>query len=101
VPAAAPQRRTPAAARYAGQPAETVLEQARAFLRQQQADAAAEAWDYLVSDGQMVETAITELEGAAEARASVPLLRVLGDAYVRGNHLQAALDTYRQALRRL
>ena len=33
--------------------------------------------------------------------APVPVVQLLGDAYVRANQLQKALDAYRQALRRL
>ena len=33
--------------------------------------------------------------------APVAVVQLLGDAYVRVNQLQKALDTYRQALRRL
>ena len=49
-----------------------------------------------------MESVITELEGVVDSpRASAQLLRVLGDAYVRSDRLQQALDIYRQALRRL
>ena len=56
----------------------------------------------LVEHGHHLDTVVQSLAGAAEGgQAPVPVLRVLGDAYVRTDQLQKALDTYRQALRRL
>jgi hypothetical protein len=97
-----PPRRVPAPSRFAGQPPEVVLAEARSLLRQQDEPAATAALDHLVEEGQLLDTVIVELEPAAQQpAASVPLLRVLGDAYARSNQLDQALQTYRQALRRL
>jgi cytochrome c-type biogenesis protein CcmH/NrfG len=49
-----------------------------------------------------VDEVIVELEGhTARRRSTPPLLRVLGDAYMKNNRLQKALDTYRTALGQL
>lgn len=56
----------------------------------------------LVEQGQHLDTVVQSLESATGAGpAPAPVLRLLGDAYVRTDQLQKALDTYRQALRRL
>jgi tetratricopeptide (TPR) repeat protein len=56
----------------------------------------------VVEQGQHLDTVVRSLEDAtAGGSAPVPVLRLLGDAYVRTDQLQKALDTYRQALRRL
>ena len=56
----------------------------------------------LVEQGHHLDTVVQSLAVAAEGgQAPSPLLRLLGDAYVRTDQLQKALDTYRQALRRL
>lgn len=86
--------------RYAGQKYEAVLKEARAHLQQHDEASAADALDHLVTEGQFVEDIIADLEAAATP-TSVPLLRVLGDAYARNNRVEQALETYRQALRRL
>jgi tetratricopeptide (TPR) repeat protein len=98
---ATPPRKPTVVSRYAGQAAETVLAEAQAHLQQRDESSAAAALDHLVATGQMTDAVLVELEGAAGATASVPLLRVLGDAYARSNRLEQALETYRQALRRL
>ena len=56
----------------------------------------------VVEQGHHLDTVVQSLEGAtASGSAPVPVLRLLGDAYLRNDQLQKALDTYRQALRRL
>ncbi len=87
---------------YAVEPPDLVLAAARDHLAAENHAAAAEALGYLVATSQMVDDVIVELEEhAARRRASPPLLRVLGDAYMKNNRLQKALDTYRQALGQL
>jgi cytochrome c-type biogenesis protein CcmH/NrfG len=87
---------------YAVEPPDIVLAAARGHLAAENHAAAAEALGYLVATSQMVDDVIVELEEhAARRRASTPLLRVLGDAYMKNNRLQKALDTYRQALGQL
>ena len=101
-PATPPTRGPALVSPYAGQKPETVLATARAYLTQQDEAAAAAALDHLVGAGALMKSVITELEGVVDSpRASAQLLRVLGDAYVRSDRLQQALDIYRQALRRL
>jgi tetratricopeptide (TPR) repeat protein len=56
----------------------------------------------VVEQGQHLDTVVQTLaDVAAAGSAPVPVLRLLGDAYLRTDQLQKALDTYRQALRRL
>jgi len=56
----------------------------------------------VVEQGQHLDTVVRSLEDAtAKGHAPVPVLQLLGDAYLRTDQLQKALDTYRQALRQL
>jgi hypothetical protein len=60
------------------------------------------AWTERVESGHDLPAVIREMESVAPVdTAPVPVVQLLGDAYVRTNQLQKALDTYRQALRRL
>jgi hypothetical protein len=87
---------------YAAEPPEDVLALARQHLAADNHEDAAEALGFLVTTGQMVDEVIVELEGhTARRRPTPPLLRVLGDAYMKNNRLQKALDTYRTALGQL
>ena len=87
---------------YAAEPPEDVLALARQHLAADNHADAAEALGFLVTRGQMVDEVIVELEGhTARRRPTPPLLRVLGDAYMKNNRLQKALDTYRTALGQL
>jgi len=59
-------------------------------------------WTERVEAGHDLPGLIREMESVAPVdTAPVPVVQLLGDAYVRANQLQKALDTYRQALRRL
>jgi hypothetical protein len=89
-----------APSRYAGQAAAAVMAEAQARLSAQDETAAVEALDHLVTEDEMVDNVIAAVEAAGPS-ASVPLLRVLGDAYARRQRLDDALAAYRQALRRL
>jgi tetratricopeptide (TPR) repeat protein len=67
-------------------------------------DYAAEAERYTawIASGQHVDQAIRELETMVnQHKPTAPVLRVLGDAYVRQDRLGEALDAYRMALERL
>jgi hypothetical protein len=56
----------------------------------------------LVEQGQHLDSVVRSLEGAAGGgQAPAPVLQLLGDAYLRNDQTQKALDAYRQALRRL
>ncbi len=108
-PAPKPRPKSPVHARgraakspYAAEPPEDVLEIARQHLAEDKHEDAAAALGFLVATGQMVDEVIGELEGhTARRRPTPPLLRVLGDAYMKNNRLQKALDTYRMALGQL
>jgi len=55
-----------------------------------------------VDAGADLDHTIRELESLAKAdQAPAPVLRLLGDAYVKADRLPRALDAYRQALSRL
>ena len=74
----------------------------QAALSAQDYAAAVAHLSVLVEQGQHLDMVVQSLESAAGAgQAPVPVLRLLGDAYLRNDQLQKALDTYRQALRRL
>jgi hypothetical protein len=74
----------------------------QAALSTQDYAAAVAHLSVLVEQGQHLDMVVQSLESAAGAgQAPVPVLRLLGDAYLRDDQLQKALDTYRQALRRL
>ena len=99
-------RRADPAPAVSSQPAVTVpadaLARGQAALAGQDYEAAVSALSVLVEHGQHLDTVVQSLEGAAGAgQAPVPVLRLLGDAYMRSDQLQKALDTYRQALSRL
>jgi tetratricopeptide (TPR) repeat protein len=105
-PAPAPLRVVPKVRRqpspYAGQPAESVLAQARQSLAAADFDTAAWAFEHLIESGSLGEADVREIEAAAASPAApARLLQVLGDVYARDDRLQKALDTYRLALKRL
>jgi tetratricopeptide (TPR) repeat protein len=87
---------------YAKQPAEETLAQARQRLGDGDREGSAEAFAYLVNTSQFLDEIIAELEAFTGAsRGASPLLQVLGDAYMKNDRLQKALDTYRRALEEL
>ncbi|MGH2522904.1 MAG: hypothetical protein ACRDH2_10415, partial [Anaerolineales bacterium] len=87
---------------FAAQSPEDVLVLSRQRLADGDYDGATAGLEYLVSTGQLVDNVIAELERFAPNRPGTSsLLRVLGDAYMRNNRLQKALDAYRQALGQL
>ncbi len=87
---------------YAAEPPDNVLAIARQHIVEDNHEHAAEALGYLVATGQRMDDVIADLEEhVARRQATPPLLRVLGDAYMRNNRLQKALDTYRLALGQL
>jgi hypothetical protein len=87
---------------YAAQPPDQVFALAQQRLTDQDFPGAAEAFTYLISSGQYVDETLTELETFIRIRPeAIELWQVLGDAYMRVNRLQKALDAYRQALGQL
>ena len=56
----------------------------------------------LINSGHLAPDVINDLEAAVLKHSEQPeLLRALGDAYMRDNQLQKALDAYKQALQKL
>jgi hypothetical protein len=99
----APEPETPAAAPPAPVPVE-----AEALVTPTEAPgqpdyaSAVERYAPQVEAGDDLDAAVRALESlAASPQAPAPVLRVLGDAYVKRDQLQAALDAYRRALSRL
>ncbi len=81
---------------------EAVLAAAREHLETSDFGRATEAYGQVIKSGQMLENVIADLEEANEQHPNRPeLLRALGDAYMRDNQLQHALDIYKQALQGL
>ena len=87
-------RRAPALA----EAPEVRLESARARLESGQADEALENYSVLIELRQHLEAVVADLEAVAARAKTRRLLRTLGDAYVRQDRLQKALDTYKEAL---
>jgi hypothetical protein len=87
---------------FADETPENVLATARQHLGDDDHERAAEGLSYLISIGSGVDEVIATLERYSSRNQMSPLLlSVLGDAYMQNNHLQKALDTYRQALAQL
>ena len=87
---------------YAGQPPADLLGQARERAAAGDAAGAADIFGYLIHHGHALPEVIAELESATLNQPNAaPLFQALGDAYMKGNQLQRALDAYRQALAQL
>ncbi|MFQ5409101.1 MAG: hypothetical protein ACE5FI_11865, partial [Anaerolineales bacterium] len=101
-PAPAAQPVTPAVrpARPTKRSPEEVLARARDFLADDDIERALKHYGKLLKSSDVLDTVIADLEQAASETfdAPVELLQTLGDAYMKGNQLQKALDTYRRAL---
>ncbi|MEK7278476.1 MAG: hypothetical protein AAB427_14085, partial [Chloroflexota bacterium] len=81
---------------------EAALAAARENLETSDFGKAAGAYAEVIKSGVMLEEVIADLEAANENHPNTPeILRTLGDAYVRDNQLQRALDIYKQALQGL
>ena len=81
---------------------EVVLALAREHLADDKLNEAVEVYSELIASSHLLGDIITDLEAAALKRSDQPeLLRTLGDAYMRDNQLQRALDAYKQALKKL
>jgi hypothetical protein len=97
--AARPRKGKAAKSPYASEPPEEVFSLGQRSIDEGNHAVAVEALDYLVTSGQLVNEVIAELENfTMNHPGASPLWRVLGDAYMRNNRLQKALEAYRQAL---
>jgi hypothetical protein len=87
---------------YTGSEHSAVLGLSRQRLAAGDFDAAADSLGHLIHGGHLLPEVIAELEGATfNNPGAITLFRTLGDAYMRDNQLQKALDAYRQALAQL
>ncbi len=74
----------------------TRLDLARAYGQNRKWDEAASQYELIISHGTMFDEVIKDLEGVAEdAPDHLPTHELLADAYMKGGHLQKALDKYR------
>jgi len=91
----------PAKLRSTEEPA-IVLALARQHLSETKFEESIQVYGELIHTGHLLPDVIADLEAAAEKNPGTPeLLRALGDAYMRDNQLQLALDTYKRALQQL
>jgi tetratricopeptide (TPR) repeat protein len=74
---------------------------ARALWQAGRREEALEAYGRLVRSGKLLDIVITELEEYLEKWPSVGTQRVLGDAYMKNDQLDKALEIYRRALENL
>ena len=77
------------------------LKLARALWQSGRREEALEAYSRLVRSGKLLDVVITELEEYLEKWPDVETKRVLGDAYMKNDQLDKALEIYRQALESL
>ena len=78
------------------------LDDARQLLDEGTLDAAAQQYEAFLALGDVQQDLVTELDEAVETHPEHSgLQRVLGDAYMRSNQLEQALDAYRKALSKL
>ena len=77
------------------------LNLARALWQAGKRKESLEAYSRLVRAGKELDVVTTELEEYLEQWPDVSTQRVLGDAYMKNNQLEKALDLYRQALENL
>lgn len=77
---------------------DTMLSEAQAALDKGKLKEALAAYNQLISSGSLLDEAIHDLRDALyRYPVDIGLWQALGDAYVRGNHLQDALDAYTKA----
>jgi competence ComEA-like helix-hairpin-helix protein len=75
-----------------------VLEQGRALLREGEVDQALEHYNRLIGQKQDLDTVIEDLQDALfNHPMNIALYQSLGDAHMRSDQLQAALDVYTKA----
>ena len=78
---------------------EAVLELGRVLWQADRRKGAVEAYEKLIRQNQLVEDVIADLEDySAQSTTDTALMQTLGDAYMKADRLQDALDSYRRAL---
>jgi hypothetical protein len=77
------------------------LHLARALWQAGKRGEALEEYSRLIRAGKLLDVVIVELEQYLEKWPDVSTQRVLGDAYMKSNQLDKALELYRQALENL
>jgi tetratricopeptide (TPR) repeat protein len=81
---------------------DTRLSLARAYHEEGDREAAFEQYGRLIRSSQLLEMVIEDLERASQdAPDQSAVWQLLGDAYVKTNRLQKALEAYQKALKRL
>jgi cytochrome c-type biogenesis protein CcmH/NrfG len=80
---------------------DTWLKLARALWQADRREESLEAYSRLIRASKFIDVVTTELEQYLETWPDVAIQRVLGDAYMKGNQLEKALELYRQALEHL
>jgi hypothetical protein len=77
---------------------DTALAQAQSELAQGNLSGALNSYDKLIRKGKLLDEIIHDLREALDRYpVDVSILQALGDAYMRSNRLQAALDSYTKA----
>ncbi|MBN1979587.1 MAG: tetratricopeptide repeat protein, partial [Anaerolineae bacterium] len=74
---------------------------ARALWQSGRRKDALEAYSRLIRSGKLLDVVITELEEYLEKWPDIETQRILGDAYMKNDQLDKALEAYRQALESL
>jgi len=93
-----PPPRSPSTAAPSAEAGETLLEAASAELGRGNIAAALQTYNRLIRKGKMLDEIIRQLrEALYRYPVDVPLWQALGDAYMRANRLQEALDAYTKA----
>jgi tetratricopeptide (TPR) repeat protein len=77
---------------------EAWLELGRVLWQADKRDEAVETYDHLIRRSELLDEIIPDLEDYAEQWADPSVRQALGDAYMRADRLQDALNVYRQAL---
>jgi hypothetical protein len=91
-------RKEPAKPKGTGALTDPVLGQARGELSRSNLPAALENYDRLIKKGRFLEDVIHDLrEATYRFPVDVSILQSLGDAYMRSNRLQDALNAYTKA----
>ncbi len=77
------------------------LELGRVLWQADKGNDAVEAYEALIEEDHLLDEVIADLEDYTEQRPEPRLMQALGDAYMKADRLQEALQTYRHALEKL
>jgi tetratricopeptide (TPR) repeat protein len=77
---------------------EARLELGRVLWQADERQEAVEVYETLIGRSKLLDDAIADLEDYKEQGVDAQVMQALGDAYVKADRLQDALDIYRQAL---